>query len=80
MCKSQTERTEWAWERSYPETGYKVKGTTRVANMTAPAALILRSPDAVQTLNKYHRTKIALGLLKGQDVITSIHSCEPVKE
>lgn len=57
-----------------------VKGTTRVSNMTAPAAVILRSPDAVQTFNKHRRTKIALGLFKGQDVITSIHSCEPVKE
>lgn len=48
--------------------------------MTAPTAVILRLPDAVQTLNKHSRTKIALGLFKGQDVITSTHSCVPVKK
>lgn len=54
--------------------------TTTVSNMTAPTGVILRAPDAVQTLNKHRRTKIALGLFKGQDVITSTHSCVPVRE
>lgn len=42
-----------------------VKETTRVSNTTAPAAVILRTPDTVQTFNKHSRTKIALGLFKG---------------
>lgn len=38
---------------------------TRVSNTTAPAAVILRTPDTVQTFNKHSRAKIALELIKG---------------
>lgn len=43
----------------------RVKETTRVPDTTAPAAVILRTPDTVQTFNKHSRTKIAWELIKG---------------
>lgn len=43
----------------------RVKRTRRVSNTTAPLAAFLRTPDAVQALNKQSRTKIALGLSRG---------------
>lgn len=51
---------------NYQSHATRVKGTTRVSNTTAPAAVILRSPDAVQTLNKHSRTKTPLELIKGE--------------
>lgn len=64
---------------NFPEPTYEVKETARVYNMTAPAAVILRTPDTMQTLNKQSGTKIALGLLKGQDAIAGFPSFERAK-
>jgi hypothetical protein len=69
VCAPEREQIQLTWEVPFQKQNLRVTGTVMVSTSGAPAAVILRTLNDVQTLNK-QPPNIALALIKGQDALT----------